>query len=120
MLEGWFDLSSKEITSCYKSRDENPLFVAALYNDFGDCLVLTHNMSADKYWPLLLSKEEINVWLDYGSNEIKTAFLRNLAGKSEHTKWQLVHHEVPVLVRDRRERSIKNVMTLKEFEDHMA
>ena len=77
-------------------------------------------MLGDKYWPLLLTQEETEIWLDYGTNNITPKFLKNLAGKSDAPKWQLVNHEVPILVRDPNQRSIKNVMTLSEFEDHMA
>lgn len=123
LMEGFFSFEGESKVNCYKTKEGlgiHGIVIAGVFNNSGDVMFLRDGpQGVAGSAPLLLSEAELSIWID--PNFPLTVDVLNAFKSSQSEKLALLEiSEVSALVKNRKERSQKNMMGLSEFEQYMG
>jgi len=117
LFEGYFTITETQVFATHHNQGTG-MMLAGLYTEDGDVIMLNFKDPKFGYYPLLVTEDRVDEWLDPEkpyTKELISTFIR-LDGKEP----EFLHsYEVAPLIKNVNEKSNKNIMRIDEYADFM-
>lgn len=121
VMEGYFEWKEKSEPYMFKPKNSDHFLVAALYSNDNEVIILTKDATKEidcvhERMPVILSDEDVEVWLNPNNTKEIASILRNSLLKKDKEIWKNIGFtRLAPHVNSIKEKSKKCIMTYEEF-----
>lgn len=125
IMQGYYEWNTKKEPYLFKSKTEDHVLVAGLYNDEEEVVILTRDAapnlkSVHQRMPVILSPDDVKLWLDEENSNVITKIVEEVFLGKDKEIWESIETtKLAPHVNSIKEKSIKCIMTFEEYQKEL-